>query len=77
MEGQEVTGNLTIGECEGRDLKSCDLLGRAGSIPALGTNYITNDDWFLDRRFVCGIDVTDERTDCLNTARRFLWERAS
>ena len=40
MEGQEVTGNLTIGECEGRDLKSCDLIGRAGSIPALGTHFV-------------------------------------
>ena len=42
MEGQEVTGNLTIGECEDRDLKSCDLLGRAGSIPALGTSCMAN-----------------------------------
>ena len=62
---------------DAQDLKSCDLLGRAGSIPALGTSYITNDDWFPDRRVVCGINVTDERTDCLSTVRRFLWERAS
>ena len=62
---------------DAQDLKSCDLLGRAGSIPALGTSCITNDDWFLDWRVVCGIDVTDERTECFNTVRRFSWERAS
>jgi len=40
METQEVTGNGTRGEGEGRDLKSCDLIGRAGSIPALGTHLL-------------------------------------
>ena len=62
---------------DAQDLKSCDLLGRAGSIPALGTSYITNDDWFSGPRDVCGSNVTDERTDFLNTVRPFSWERAS
>ena len=47
METQEVTGNGTIGEGEGRDLTFSDLLGRAGSIPALGTisfNELQQDD---------------------------------
>lgn len=51
METQEVTGNGTIGEGEGRDLTFSDLLGRAGSFSLSALYFASIDACFLKRAF--------------------------